>query len=99
MNRSRESDAVGGMAEDPPCLYVVSAPGVNLGTKDCSSATICPAGAPLGRKHRLGASFLWHAFHEADEGRPDLPQNRKPPRRATSPRPYKVGEHRPISRD
>jgi integrase len=59
----------------------------------------CPASAPLGRKHRLGASCLWHAFDEADEGRPDLPQNRKPPRRATSPRPYKAGEHRPISRD
>jgi hypothetical protein len=26
MNRSRKSDAVGGMAEDPPCLYVASAP-------------------------------------------------------------------------
>src|ERR1700716_345818 len=29
----------------------------------------------------------------------DLPQNRKPPRRTTSPRPHKAGEHRPISRD
>jgi hypothetical protein len=38
-NGSRKSDAVGGMAEDPSCLPVASAPVVNnLGTRECSSA-------------------------------------------------------------
>src|SRR3981189_664709 len=31
--------------------------------------------------------------------RPNLTQSRKPPARATSPGPYKAGEHRPICRD
>jgi len=35
---SRLSDAEGGMAEDPLCLYVLSIEGNDLGTKGCSSA-------------------------------------------------------------
>ena len=47
----------------------------------------------------LETASLWHALDAAYEGRPDLSQNRQPTRRATSPRPYEAGEHRPISRD
>ena len=35
MSRSQQSDAVGGLAEDPSCLFVVSASVINRGTKDC----------------------------------------------------------------
>jgi hypothetical protein len=60
---------------------------------------ICPAGASLGLKHRLGVGLLWHALDAAYEGRPDLSQDRQPPRSATPPRPYEAGERSPISLD
>ena len=43
------------------------------------------------------ASYGTH--YAAYEGRPDLSQDRQPPRSATPPRPYEAGEHSPISRD
>jgi integrase len=64
-----------------------------------SPPAVYPAGAPLGREYRPRAGCLRHALDEADEGGPDLPQNRQPSRCPTSARPYKAGEHRPISRD
>ena len=33
--RSRQSDAEGGMAEDPVCLYALSTDADDLGTRDC----------------------------------------------------------------
>jgi integrase len=47
----------------------------------------------------LESASLWHALNAAHEGRPDLSQDRQPPRSATPPRPYEAGEHSPISRD
>jgi hypothetical protein len=44
--------------------------------------SICPAGASLGRKHRLGIGPLWHALDAANEGCSDLPQDGKSARGA-----------------
>jgi hypothetical protein len=54
----------------PPVLDTSS----QVGFMRALTYQLCPASAPLGRKQRLAASYLWHAYDEADEGRPDLPQ-------------------------
>jgi hypothetical protein len=44
MLRSPLSDAVGGLAEDPPCLFVLSAKTIHdLGIRDCSSVRKGPS--------------------------------------------------------
>jgi hypothetical protein len=70
MFRSPLSDAAGGLAEDPPCLFALSACTIHdLGIRDCSSARKSPSNpntfGPFAfgsRSHACGAtlhSLIW----------------------------------------
>jgi hypothetical protein len=57
-----------------------------------------PDGAPMGDLHRPGAERVWHALDEADEGGPDLSEDRQPAGGPIAPRAYQDGQHREVPR-
>lgn len=61
-------------------------------------AAVCPPRPGLGHLDRSRAQLIRHAFDAPNQGRPDLPQDREPPRSPASAWPYKDGQHCPLSR-
>ena len=59
---------------------------------------ICSPAVGVDRQHRSRAVLVRHPFAAANQGDPDLPANRKPPRGSVAPWAHQGGEHGQIPR-